>query len=183
MSWTAPRTWVTGELVTGSLMNTHLRDNMNALLPIATYIYRAAPYTDVATTVEGRWLQCNGVTVSRTTYSDLFTYFNGLTPALPFGTGDGVTTFALPDFRGRSAYGQGTHADVDTLGESEGLTLASRGPSHHHFTQLEGGGANGGEPGRGNTLDTGVFAQTTGGGASNKPSYIVAGSWFIKYTL
>ena len=28
MAWTAPRTWVTGEIVTAALMNTHLRDNM-----------------------------------------------------------------------------------------------------------------------------------------------------------
>jgi len=27
MSWTAPRTWVTGEVVTSSLFNTHIRDN------------------------------------------------------------------------------------------------------------------------------------------------------------
>lgn len=31
MAWTAPRTWVAGELVTASLMNTHLRDNLNIL--------------------------------------------------------------------------------------------------------------------------------------------------------
>jgi len=28
MAWTAPRTWVNGELVNASLLNTHLRDNM-----------------------------------------------------------------------------------------------------------------------------------------------------------
>lgn len=28
MAWTAPRTWVTGELVTAALLNTHLRDNL-----------------------------------------------------------------------------------------------------------------------------------------------------------
>ncbi len=28
MSWTTPRTWVTGELVTAALMNTHVRDNL-----------------------------------------------------------------------------------------------------------------------------------------------------------
>ena len=28
MSWTAPRTWVTGEIVTAALLNTHLRDNL-----------------------------------------------------------------------------------------------------------------------------------------------------------
>jgi len=31
MAWTAPRTWVSGELVTASLFNTHLRDNLLAL--------------------------------------------------------------------------------------------------------------------------------------------------------
>jgi hypothetical protein len=31
MAWTAPRTWVTGEVVTASQMNTHVRDNLNAL--------------------------------------------------------------------------------------------------------------------------------------------------------
>ena len=28
MSWTAPRTWVTGEVVTAALLNTHVRDNL-----------------------------------------------------------------------------------------------------------------------------------------------------------
>ena len=28
MAWTAPRTWVAGELVTAALFNTHLRDNL-----------------------------------------------------------------------------------------------------------------------------------------------------------
>lgn len=28
MAWTAPRTWVTSEIVTSSLMNTHIRDNL-----------------------------------------------------------------------------------------------------------------------------------------------------------
>ena len=31
MAFTSPRTWVAGELVTASLLNTHLRDNLNAL--------------------------------------------------------------------------------------------------------------------------------------------------------
>lgn len=31
MAWSVPRTWVTSELVTASLMNTHLRDNLNYL--------------------------------------------------------------------------------------------------------------------------------------------------------
>jgi len=31
MAWTTPRTWTAGELVTATLLNTHLRDNLNAL--------------------------------------------------------------------------------------------------------------------------------------------------------
>lgn len=31
MAWTAPRTWVVGEVVTASIMNTHVRDNLTAL--------------------------------------------------------------------------------------------------------------------------------------------------------
>ena len=31
MAWTAPRTWVTAEVVTGAVMNTHVRDNLRYL--------------------------------------------------------------------------------------------------------------------------------------------------------
>ncbi|MBN1679581.1 MAG: hypothetical protein JW966_04765 [Anaerolineae bacterium] len=31
MAWTSPKTWEAGELVTATLFNTHLRDNLNAL--------------------------------------------------------------------------------------------------------------------------------------------------------
>ena len=33
MAWTTPRTWTTGEMVTAALMNTHVRDNLNVVLP------------------------------------------------------------------------------------------------------------------------------------------------------
>lgn len=42
------------------------------------------------------WLVCDGQAVSRTTYANLFSAL-GTT----FGTGDGSTTFNLPDLRGR----------------------------------------------------------------------------------
>lgn len=31
MTWTIPRTWVAGEIVTASMLNTHVRDNFNAI--------------------------------------------------------------------------------------------------------------------------------------------------------
>ena len=41
------------------------------------------------------WLLCNGAAVSRTTYATLFTAIG-----TQWGTGDGSTTFNVPDFRG-----------------------------------------------------------------------------------
>lgn len=183
MAWTAPRTWTTGELVTKGIMDTHVRDNFNAVLPVGTLILRVANYTTVETAVEGRWLQCNGVAVSRTTYADLFNYLNGLTPALPFGVGDGATTFNLPDLRGRAAYAEGENADVDNMGDSEGSAIANRGPSHHHTVYA------GNQTGFSSYLtrmafDTGLANyNTSGSGAVDKPAYLVVGSYFIKYTV
>lgn len=36
MAWTTPRTWTTNELVTKSIMDTHVRDNLLAILPAGT---------------------------------------------------------------------------------------------------------------------------------------------------
>jgi microcystin-dependent protein len=50
------------------------------------------------------FLACDGSAVSRTTYADLFTAI-GTT----WGTGDGSTTFNLPDLRGAFVRGTGSH--------------------------------------------------------------------------
>jgi len=42
------------------------------------------------------WLLCDGSAVSRTTYATLFAAIG-----VAYGSGDGSTTFNLPDFRGR----------------------------------------------------------------------------------
>lgn len=55
-----------------------------------------------------------------------------------FGTGDGSTTFGLPDLRGRIPVGKGTHVDVDTLGENDGAALADRRPKHKHSVNDSG---------------------------------------------
>lgn len=78
------------------------------------------------------WLLCDGSAISRTTYSALFTAIG-----TSYGTGDGSTTFNLPDMRGRMPVGLGTHADVNALGDNDGSALASRRPKHNHT--LKGG--------------------------------------------
>lgn len=52
MTWTTPKTWVTGEPLTASDMNTHLRDNLEALKnpPSAQVtLNQASDYTTTAT--------------------------------------------------------------------------------------------------------------------------------------
>jgi hypothetical protein len=174
MPWTAPRTWVTGEIVTSTIMNAHVRDNFNALLPVGSFIYRAAISTNVLTAVEGRFLECNGVAVSRTTYAALFNYLNGLSTPLPYGAGDGSTTFNLPDGRGRHLVGHaaGGHASASTLGGSDGLALANRRADidlgSNDVTDVYGG----------TPAVTNVAALT---GVAPK-GHLVGGVWFIKYT-
>lgn len=50
--------------------------------------------------VPAGFLVCNGAAVSRTTYASLFAAIGTL-----YGAGDGSTTFALPDYRGRVLQG------------------------------------------------------------------------------
>ena len=73
------------------------------------------------------WLLCQGQAISRTTYAQLFSVI-GTT----YGSGDGSTTFNLPDMRGRVAVG----SDANSIGTQRGemthkLTL-SEIPSHSH---------------------------------------------------
>ena len=51
---------------------------------------------DTGSTPPDGWLFCDGSAISRTTYSDLFAKIGTV-----FGSGDGSTTFNIPDTRGR----------------------------------------------------------------------------------
>jgi len=78
-----------------------------------------------STAPEG-WLLCNGSAISRTTYSALFTAIS-----TTYGTGDGSTTFTLPDFRGVYPRGAGTNGTANYGGVTghtpAGGSLGSKG--------------------------------------------------------
>jgi microcystin-dependent protein len=81
----------------------------------------------------GRWLYCNGVAVSQTTYSDLYSFYG----ANAFGTDSGGNFF-LPDARGRSLFLTGTNAAAE-LGDSDGVAEASRQAKHSHTNGVTAG--------------------------------------------
>jgi hypothetical protein len=62
MAWTAPRTWVAGEEVTASLLNTHVRDNLKAIGDAwtsytPTYTNMGSPTTsDAKYVAAGKWI-------------------------------------------------------------------------------------------------------------------------------
>jgi microcystin-dependent protein len=85
------------------------------------------------------WFICNGSTASRTTYAALFAVI-GTT----FGSGDGSTTFNIPDFRGRTPIGSGTGSGLTprTLAGTVGAETHTHSITHKHRTDtVNSGGA------------------------------------------
>jgi Phage Tail Collar Domain len=97
------------------------------------------------------WLLCDGRQVARESFAALYASLGAASS--PYGQGNGSTTFNLPDYRGRTLVGRGTHASVDALGDNEGAGLGNRTPKHRHGTDVQGYHAHGGG--------------TTGAGAHN----------------
>lgn len=52
MSWTSPRTWIAGEIVTAAELNTHVRDNLNAVVRELAYAQIVSTVVFAATPVE-----------------------------------------------------------------------------------------------------------------------------------
>lgn len=65
-----------------------------------------------SSTIPNGWLLCNGAAISRTTYANLFDKI-GTT----YGSGDGSTTFNIPDLRDRYIIGANTNALGAYIGE------------------------------------------------------------------
>lgn len=101
MAYTAPRTWVTGELVTASMMNTHVRDNFDAL---------KTPPAGVAT-----W--STNFTTTSTSFVDLTSATHTIT-----STGGGFLVILLASIA-NSSLGASNNIDIVVDGVSEsGLT-------------------------------------------------------------
>lgn len=82
------------------------------------------------------WLLCDGSAISRTTYSALFAAI-GTT----YGTGDGSTTFNLPDLENRVPIGVSDTHGLGTTGGEETHTLTTEEmPAHGHAARTTSDG-------------------------------------------
>lgn len=123
----------TAELVNLAVTEGKIAANAVSLAKLAAAIQEAlVPTGTVAATARATaptgWLLCDGAAVSRTTYAALFAAIG-----TAYGTGDGTTTFNLPDLRGRVAVGL-------KAGETEFDTLAETGGSRTHTHTLSDAG-------------------------------------------
>lgn len=103
------------------------------------------------------WLACNGATVLRATYPSLAAACIGGA----CGSGDGVTTFTLPDGRGRALIGAGQGPGLanrvigQTIGEESHLLSIAEMPSHSHGVNDPGHGHGVNDPGHTHILGDG----------------------------
>uniref|UniRef100_A0A6B2LL29 Phage tail collar domain-containing protein n=1 Tax=Arcella intermedia TaxID=1963864 RepID=A0A6B2LL29_9EUKA len=133
------------------------------------------------------WLYCDGSLISRSIYPNLLKVIGDT-----FGKGDGLTTFQLPDLRGRVivGVGQGPNLSSRFVGQQFGsethtLTIDEM-PSHNHEWNLPISGiVNDNPPGGAywtpQPLNYNFWTQNTGGnGAHNnmQPSLVL--SYIIK---
>ncbi len=105
--------------------------------------------------IEPGWLPCDGRTLSRATYAELFNRIGGF-----YGDDDAAGTFNLPDMRGRAPFGVddganrltsagGVGGGLGSAGGADSVTLSpGQMPSHSHTGQAQsGGGTDGGTTG------------------------------------
>lgn len=80
MAWTTPKTWQVDELVTATIMNTHIRDNLNALKAppsaayvcdeVSDYVTTSTVFVDVDSTNLALTINTNG--------GDVLVHFHGM---------------------------------------------------------------------------------------------------------
>ncbi len=79
-------------------------------------------------TAPNGWLLCDGSAISRTTYSRLFSVINTL-----YGSGNGTSTFNLPNLQERIPVGKTISTNLGTTGGNSSITLTTdQLPSHTH---------------------------------------------------
>lgn len=131
-------------------------------------------------TIPSGFLECDGSAVSRTTYSDLFGVIS-----TDYGSGDGSTTFNLPDLQDKTMVGASSGKAYSTTGGAESVSTSnhtlttSQIPSHdhnvyHHAGRHMGGGVQGAGAGdAGTTVEGGKTSNIGSGGSHNHGSVSV----------
>lgn len=112
-----------------------IRDGIDAFVP--QQVYAGSIFTFGMTTMPAGYLECNGAAVSRSTYATLYAAIGNT-----WGSGDGSTTFNVPDLRGYFLRGWDNGRGIDPA-RSFASTQTDLFKSHNHTTSLDSGIGNG----------------------------------------
>ena len=165
--------------VNGTLKATSLSGNGSAL----TGVVPAGVITMYgATSPPSGWLVCNGQAVSRKTYSALFAAI-GTT----YGSGDGSTTFNVPNLKGRVPVGYDTgQTEFSTVGKTGGakthkLTVNEMPKHRHSLNRSSHSQAMGGYGDMFNGSGTTYTSYEGGGNAHNNLQPYLSLQFIVKY--
>ena len=162
MAWT-DLNFTVGQILTAAQMN-NLQGNVEVSFPVGEVI----AYT--LSTPPEKYLACDGSAVSRTTYAALFNIIGSI-----YGSGDGSTTFNLPDYRGKFLRGfdNGASNDPDaasrtdrgdgTTGDNIGTQQADDLKSHLHNITTSSSTGGGSSVAHGSTPSSSFNSANTGG--------------------
>ena len=175
-------------------VTSNIQTQIDSVIPSGTVL----PYA--GSSAPTGFLLCYGQAVSRSTYAALFT---ALDDGATYGTGDGSSTFNVPDLRGRVVAGQddmgGSSGDNltglsggvngDTLGATGGsqshtITIAEMPAHTHTVTAHENpggtGNSNGSETGDSSYDRSSTTSSTGGGGVHNNVQPTIILNYIIK---
>ena len=155
-----------------AIVGSKLADDSVALAKLVTAVQQAlipagAVQAFAMNSAPSGWLAADGSNVNRTTYAALFSAI-GTT----YGSGDGSTTFDLPDLRGYFVRGSGTNGDGTAAGtfgvkQADDLKSHSHNYTRYNVTSPRTSG------GTGNFWsDTAEVATSTTGGTETRPKNI-----------
>ena len=84
------------------------------------------PFAGTSTSLGPSWMLCDGRSISRTLYSNLYAAISDA-----YGGGDGSTSFNIPDLRGRTIFGAAPGNAVGNVSGHAKIPLGAM-PSHTH---------------------------------------------------
>jgi microcystin-dependent protein len=117
-------------------------------------------------TVPDGWLLCNGSTISRLTYSALF-----LAISTTYGSGDGLSTFTLPNTQGVFLRGAGSQTiSAVSYSATRGATQGDSIQTHEHTINYNSATSGGGSNLAGFSSVSTAFTKSTTGGGSGRTS-------------
>jgi len=159
------------QIASGLLKKITIQSITSLILPVGVEL----PYGGTA--APDGWVLAYGQAISRAAYASLFNLYNA--QGLPYGSGDGSTTFNVPDYRGRTPFGKddmgGTAAgrlSNALTGGIDGLTLGATGGEAGHALTITELAAHGHALGGAAVTALTCNGSTAGGGSGSRLSSV-----------